>query len=115
MNAAGRWRARPFIFRTGRIVIARMHRHGLRVIRGTIVIYNIAAIATAPFAAAWLTVRFGLGYVGFYLLSVPAVSYGAELLTDWLEDKGAHRGRCVGSGADCLGIAGRVDDDAGGR
>jgi hypothetical protein len=87
MNAAGRWRARPSIFRMGRIAIARVHRHGLKVIRETIVIYDIAAAATVPFAAAcFLTVRFGLGYVGFYLLFVPAVSYGAWLLTDWLKD-----------------------------
>jgi fucose permease len=86
MNPSGRGQARPFNFRTGRIGLARAHRHGLRVARSAIVIYDIAGAAACPFVASWLTLRFGLGYIGLYLFVVPAVSYVAALLTDWLED-----------------------------
>jgi hypothetical protein len=88
MGLSGRQQARPFNLRTGRIDLARAHRHGVKVARGAIVIFDIAGAAACPFVASWLTHRFGLGYVGLYLIFVPAVSYVASLLTDRLEDLG---------------------------
>jgi MFS family permease len=50
---------------------------------GSGVAFNIASImgaAVAPFIATWLTVRYGVGYVGMYLIGMALLSLVAQLV-----------------------------------
>jgi MFS family permease len=50
---------------------------------GSGVSFNIASVlgaAVAPFVATWLTVRYGVGHVGLYLVVMALVSLGAQWL-----------------------------------
>jgi MFS family permease len=50
---------------------------------GSGVSFNIASVlgaAVAPFIATWLTVRYGVGHVGLYLVAMALLSLGAQWL-----------------------------------
>ena len=50
---------------------------------GSGVSFNIASMlgaAVAPFVATWLTVRYGVGHVGLYLVAMALLSLGAQWL-----------------------------------